>query len=295
MTAFLRTSDGPILLRCEITKPDGLIVLDPTLIAAVAPAFVCYLLVNVASWYVSSFIVGPNQLVRETPYIAQNIEFTRRAYGLDRIEQRPFAAEGGVAAMDAANNRDTIENIRLWDWRALQDTLRQIQEIRTYYDFPDIDIDRYPIPDGNGGAVTRQVMLAVRELNTDRLPESSRTWINQRLIYTHGYGITMNRVNGFTSEGLPELMLSNMPVQSSVPGITVTRPEIYFGELTNSDVYVKTRQQEFDYPAGDTNKVSSYEGTGGVQLGGFFRRLLIALDRVPEQWKPYLGEQLLSA
>ena len=186
---------------------------------------------------------------------------------MNRIEQVPFPAEPGVEAADAANNQDTLRNIRLWDWRALQDTLRQIQEIRTYYDFPDIDIDRYTI-DGS----TRQVMLAVRELNTDRLPESSRTWINQRLIYTHGYGITMNRVNGFTPEGLPELILGNMPVQSSVPNIRVTRPEIYFGELTNSDVYVKTRQQEFDYPAGETNKVSSYEGNGGVVLGGFFRR-----------------------
>lgn len=252
-----------------------------TLAAAVAPAIVCYFVVNLAGWYVSSFIVGPNQLVRERPYIAQNIEFTRRAYALDRIEQKPFAAEAGVAAVDVSQNRDTLENIRLWDWRALQDTLRQIQEIRTYYDFPDIDIDRYVLDanaDGSGGT-TRQVMLAVRELNTDRLPESSRTWINQRLIYTHGYGITMNRVNGFTPEGLPELILGNMPVQSTMAGISVTRPEIYFGELTNSDVYVKTRQQEFDYPQGDTNSVSSYQGNGGIQLGGFFRRLLIALDR----------------
>lgn len=245
-----------------------------TLIAAVAPAVLCYLIVNVAGWYVSSFIVGPNQLVRESPYIGHNIELTRRAYALDRIEQRDFAAEPGIAAVDVSQNTETLENIRLWDWRALQDTLRQIQEIRTYYDFPDIDIDRYEI-DGT----LRQVMLAVRELNVDRLPESSRTWINQRLIYTHGYGITMNRVNGFTPEGLPDLILSNMPVQSTNPSVTIKRPEIYFGELTNSDVYVKTRQQEFDYPQGDTNSVSSYEGTGGIVLGGFFRRAIIALDR----------------
>ncbi len=122
-------------------------------------------------------------------------------------------------------------------------------------------------------------MLAVRELNVERLPESSRNWINERLIYTHGYGITMNPVNGFTPEGLPDLILSNMPVQSTNPGIQVTRPEIYFGELTNTDVYVNTRQKEFNYPQGDTNSVTSYEGKGGVVLGGFFRRLLIALDR----------------
>ena len=156
----------------------------------------------------------------------------------------------------------------------MQDTLRQIQEIRTYYDFPDIDIDRYEI-DGS----LRQMMLATRELNVERLPESSRNWINEKLIYTHGYGITMNPVNGFTPEGLPDLVLGNMPVQSTVPELTLTRPEIYFGELTNTDVYVKTRQQEFNYPQGDTNSLTSYEGTGGVPLGGLLRRLLIAVDR----------------
>ena len=245
-----------------------------TLVAAIAPAIAGYLIVSVAGWYVSSFIVRPNQLVRETPYIGHNIEHTRRAYALDRVEQRSFPADPGVEAVDLAQNEDTLQNIRLWDWRALQDTLRQIQEIRTYYDFPDIDIDRYRI-----GGTVRQVMLAARELNIDRLPESSRNWINERLIYTHGYGITMNRVNGFTPEGLPDLIFSNMPVQSTVSGLQVTRPEIYFGELTNSDVYVKTRQQEFNFPQGDTNSVSSYEGSGGIVLGGLLRRLLIALDR----------------
>ena len=117
-----------------------------------------------------------------------------------------------------------------------------------------------------------------RELNIDRLP-SSRTWVNEKLIYTHGYGITMNPVNGFTPEGLPELILRNMPVESTVPGLTVTRPEIYFGELTNTDVYVKTRQKEFNYPQGETNNLNSYEGTGGILLGGFLRRTLIALER----------------
>jgi hypothetical protein len=199
---------------------------------------------------------------------------TRQAYGLDRFSRREFPAETTVEAIDPANNQTTIQNIRLWDVHALQDTLRQIQEIRTYYDFPDIDIDRYEI----NGAM-REVMLATRELNVDKLPESSRNWINEKLIYTHGYGITMNSVNGFTTEGLPTLMLSNMPVQSTVPGLTVTRPEIYFGELTNTDVYVKTRQQEFNYPQGQTNSFTSYEGSGGIVLGGFLRRILLALDR----------------
>src|SRR5207302_517785 len=179
-----------------------------------------------------------------------------------------------VDATDPANNQATLQNIRLWDWRALQGTLRQIQEIRTYYDFPDIDIDRYDI-----AGTTRQVMLATRELSVDKLPESSRNWINEKLIYTHGYGITMNPVNGFTSEGLPTLMLSNMPIQSTVRSLNVTRPEIYFGELTNTDVYVNTRQQEFNYPQGQTNSLTSYQGKGGIVLGGFLRRLILALDR----------------
>src|SRR4051812_639512 len=244
------------------------------LVLAIAPAAFCYVLTGIVSWYVTSFIVKPNELVREAPFITHNIEMTRKAFGLDRVEQHPFPADSGVDAVDADRNQDTLQNIRLWDWRALQDTLRQIQEIRTYYDFPDIDIDRYTV---NGS--TRQMMLAARELNVDKLPESSRNWINEKLIYTHGYGVTMNPVNGFTPEGLPTLILGNMPVQSTIPSIAVTRPEIYFGELTNTDVYVKTRQKEFNYPQGETNSLTSYEGNGGIQLGGFFRRLIIALDR----------------
>jgi uncharacterized membrane protein (UPF0182 family) len=244
------------------------------LVAAILPAALCFAGVRVAGWWMSSFIVKPNELVREQPYIAHNILMTRQAYGLDRFSQREFPAETTVGAADPANNQPTLQNIRLWDWQALQDTLRQIQEIRTYYDFPDIDIDRYEI-DGT----LRQVMLAVRELNVEKLPESSRNWINEKLIYTHGYGITMNPVNGFTTEGLPTLYLSNMPVQSTVPGLKVTRPEIYFGELTNTDVYVKTRQQEFDYPQGQSNNLTSYQGDGGIVLGGFLRRIALAIDR----------------
>ena len=244
------------------------------IIASILPVVFCYAAVAVVSWYVSNFVVKPNQLARERTYIGYNIEMTRKAFGLDRFVQREFPAETTIEAADPANNQATLQNIRLWDWHALQDTLRQIQEIRTYYDFPDIDIDRYKIE-----GTTREVMLATRELNTDKLPESSHNWINDKLIYTHGYGITMNPVNGFTPEGLPTLILSNMPVQSTVPSLSVTRPEIYFGEITNDDVYVKTRQQEFNYPQGQTNNLASYQGTGGIVLGGFLRRVLLAFDR----------------
>jgi uncharacterized protein len=270
---------GGLLVVCWALVLGALISLVNVLLAprvrrllfAVIPAAVCYLAVQIVGWYVGNFVVKPNELVRERPYIANNIALTQRGYGLDRVSRREFPAETTIEAVQAADNQSTLQNIRLWDWRALQDTLRQIQEIRTYYDFPDIDIDRYKID----GAM-RQVMLATRELSIDKLPESSRNWINERLIYTHGYGVTMNAVNGFTPEGLPALILSNMPVQSTTQSISVSRPEIYFGELTNTDVYVKTRQQEFNYPQGQTNNLTSYSGNGGIVLGGFLRRILIA-------------------
>lgn len=218
--------------------------------------------------YVQSFIVKPNELDRETPYINYNLEWTRKGFGLDQIELRDFDAENSTAALDLPNNRQSLDNIRLWDWRALQDTLRQIQAIRTYYDFPDVDVDRYSM-----AGQTRQMMIAPREINDDKLPASSRNWVNERLIYTHGYGVTMNSANGFTPEGLPQFVLSNMPVEGE---IKVTRPEIYFGETTDRYVYVKTKQQEFDYPQGDTNATTTYQGTGGIPIGNRLRRMLLA-------------------
>ncbi|HEU5133354.1 MAG TPA: UPF0182 family protein, partial [Pyrinomonadaceae bacterium] len=221
--------------------------------------------------YIQSFIVKPNEIDREAPYIGYNIEWTRRGFGLDQIEQREFEAENSTAALDLPNNRESLENIRLWDWRALQDTLRQIQAIRTYYDFPDVDVDRYVT-----GGQTRQMMIAPREINDNKLPSSSRNWINERLIYTHGYGVTMNSANGFTPEGLPQFVLSNMPVEAKAPDIKVTRPEIYFGELTDRYVYVKTKQNEFDYPQGETYATTTYQGTGGIRVGNRLQRMLLA-------------------
>lgn len=220
--------------------------------------------------YVTSFIVKPNELGRESPYIEQNIAWTRRAFGLEQVELREFQADSAVEALDLNANRPTLDNIRLWDWRALQDTLKQIQAIRTYYDFPDVDVDRYRV-DG-----LRQMMVAAREIDVNKLPEASRNWINEKLIYTHGYGITMNTANGFTPEGMPRFIVSDMPVQSNSAEIKVKRPEIYYGQETNTDIYVKTRQKEFDFPQGETNAVTSYEGSGGIRIGGRARRLLLA-------------------
>lgn len=244
------------------------------LVAAILPALGVYVIFAAVGWYVSTLVVKPNQLNCETPYIAHNIAMTREAFGIDHFTHHRFPAETTVQALDAADNQQTLDNVRLWDVNALKATLRQVQEIRTYYDFPNIDIERY-----NMNGSLREVMLAVRELNLNKLPVSSRNWINDKLIYTHGYGVTMNPVNGFTSEGLPQFYLSNMPVQSTIPGLKVTQPEIYYGEDTNTDVYVKTRQQEFNYPHGQTNKLTSYHGSGGIVMGGMLRRTLIAFAR----------------
>jgi uncharacterized protein len=250
-------------------------------LAAAIPAFTYLIASILVPGYVSMFVVRPNELVRESPYIRNNIALTRQAYGLEHMEEVPFEPRLTNAVFNPAAHADTVDNIRLWDWRALQATLRQIQEIRTYYDFPDIDVDRYFI---NGKP--REMMLGVRELSLSKLPAGSQNWVNERLIYTHGYGVTMNPVSEFTREGLPDFVLSNMPVESSQPDIRVTRPEIYFGEITDWPVYVKTRQKEFNYPEGEANNYSIYEGTGGIAMGSLPRRLLLAwavndLTKVP--------------
>lgn len=241
------------------------------LLALAIPLAVYVIGVYIVPTYVTSFIVKPNELGRETPYIEHNIAWTRRAFGLEQVELREFQAENSVEALNLNANRPTLDNIRLWDWHALQDTLKQIQAIRTYYDFPDVDVDRYHLDES-----IRQMMVAAREINVKNLPEASRNWINEKLIYTHGYGITMNTANGFTPEGMPRFVVSDMPVQSSSKDVKVTRPEIYFGQETNTDVYVKTRQKEFDFPQGETNTYTSYQGTGGIRIGGRARRLLLA-------------------
>ncbi|HEY6122091.1 MAG TPA: UPF0182 family protein, partial [Pyrinomonadaceae bacterium] len=241
------------------------------LVGSAIPITVYLIGVVLVPAYVTSFVVKPNELGRESPYIEHNIQWTRKAFALDQIESHDFEADASLEAFDLANNRPTLDNIRLWDWRALQDTLKQIQAIRTYYDFPDVDVDRYRV---NGQI--RQMMIASREIAVDKLPESSRNWINEKLIYTHGYGVTMNTSNGFTPEGMPNFILSNMPVESSAPDIKIRRPEIYFGQETNTDVYVKTRQKEFDFPQGEANNYTTYEGTGGIQIHSGLRRMLLA-------------------
>ncbi|MBI5034420.1 MAG: UPF0182 family protein [Chloroflexi bacterium] len=218
---------------------------------------------------VQQFEVKPSEFTKEQPYIKHNITLTRQAFGLDGIQEAPYPSEDSPTTADIKNNSDTINNIRLSDYRPLLQTYNQIQSIRTYYDFSDVDIDRYTI-DGK----YRQVMLSARELSTQKLTEKAQTWVNLHLVYTHGYGIAASSVNEFTSDGLPNLLVKDIPPTGVLP---ITRPEIYFGSETSSYILVKTREQEFDYPKGDQNAFSTYAGTGGVSVGNIWDRTMFAL------------------
>ena len=226
---------------------------------------------SVPSALVQKLVVEPSELAREAPYIQYNIQATRRAYGLDRIEEQPFEAAEDLTQADIEANPLTIRNVRIWDERPLIQTYQQVQEIRPYYVFPDVDVDRYTV-DG----VYRQVMLSPREMAADRLPPQARNWVNERLQYTHGYGVALSPVNQVTPDGLPNLMVKDLP-PVSVPGLEIDRPEIYYGERAYGYVVVKTSTQEFDYPRGDENKFTTYQGEGGVPMGGFFDRLAFAI------------------
>jgi len=215
------------------------------------------------------FSVTPNELVAERPFIGHNIRMTRQAYGLDRIEERSFPADEALDARALERNALTVENIRLWDHRPLLRTFAQLQEIRTYYKFIDVDVGRYTL---NGEY--RQLMLSARELSYPHL--QSRIWINEHLTFTHGYGVVVGPVNRITPEGLPEFVVKDIPPQSSGGFPAITRPEIYFGEVSNEYVLVKTRQQELSYPSGDQNVYTTYAGAGGIPIGAWLRKLLFA-------------------
>lgn len=214
------------------------------------------------------FKVAPNELVLETPYIENNIKFTRFGYDLDKIETVPFDADTKLSAADIANNDATIKNIRLWDHAPLLKTYSQLQQIRTYYKFFDVDNDRYRV----NGQYT-QVMLSPRELSYADLP--SKNWINERLIFTHGNGITFGPVSRISKEGLPEFFVKDIPAVS-LADIKVTRPEIYYGELSNNYVVVKTRVPEFSYPTATGNINTTYAGKGGVPIDSLLKKALFA-------------------
>ena len=240
-----------------------------------------WFLYAIAGWVVATIVVGaifpalmqrfqvqPNELVRETPYIEHNIQFTREAFALNRIEEQSFPAEGAPSPQDVAQNEATINNIRLWDHRPLKDTYNQIQSFRRYYEFNDVDVDRYII---NGEY--RQVMLSAREISADKLAGEAQTWVNRRLLYTHGYGIALSPVNEISTEGLPILQVKDIPPTGS---FNIEQPQIYFGEKTDNYVIVKTKTRELDYPSGDENVYGFYQGKGGINLDSFIRRLVYA-------------------
>ena len=228
-------------------------------------------------------VVQPNEFNREKPYIESAIKFTRQAYGLDKVENREFKVDYNLQ-IDKPNNQDTITNIRLWDWEPLTDTYKSLQELRPYYVFNDMDIDRYMI-DGN----YRQVMISARELEQENLNAEAKTWINQKLMYTHGYGVVTSPVNEVAQEGFPEFFIKDIPPQFNT-SLKVTRPEIYFGERTDTYVIVNTKQKEFDYPSGDTNIFSTYKGTDGIKIGSWPRRL--ALSWVLKDYKMAISSEV---
>ncbi|MBO0861621.1 MAG: UPF0182 family protein, partial [Chloracidobacterium sp.] len=232
-----------------------------------------YLLTIVAGWiYPSSvqrFSVAPNELSKETPYIQNSIAATRKAFALDGIEERQLSGEKTLTGQDIQNNQQTVNNIRLWDREPLLETFAQLQEFRTYYAFHSVDNDRYHI----NGAL-KQVMLSPRELPSESLP--TRNWINEHLTYTHGFGLTLGPVDQVTDQGQPVLYIKDIPPSSSAASLKIDRPEIYFGEMSNDRVYVKTRALEFNFPSGE-DVYKNYDGEGGVPIGSMWRQLLFAI------------------
>lgn len=219
---------------------------------------------------VQSFKVNPNEFSVEEQYIKHNIKFTNIAYGLVNVKEIFFDVSDNPDSSILKRNQDEIKQLRILDWRPLIQTYKQLQEIRLYYDFADVDIGKYEI-DGK----TTQVMLSVRELNHEQLRDKAKTWINEHLIFTHGYGIVMSPVNKISSEGLPEFIIKDIPPVSEK--FDISRPEIYYSEIDNDFVIVNTNIEEFDYPKGDLNEYTKYLGKGGILIDSFIKKILLVL------------------
>ena len=221
---------------------------------------------------VQGISVKPNELVKELPFIKNNIELTRMGYNLNTVSTKSFPVKDDLTADDFSESKGIKRHIRLWDHRPLKSTFSQLQEFRLYYDFYDVDVDRYHFGDDY-----RQVMLSAREINYNELPQEAKTWVNERLQFTHGYGLVMSPVNEIGKEGLPLLFIKDIPPKISIP-IKLDRPEIYYGEETVPYVIVNTKLEEFDYPKGNKNVTTRYKGSGGIEIKNGFRRLLLALQ-----------------
>ena len=219
---------------------------------------------------VQQFEVAPNELNREASYIRNSIDATLRAYNLDQAQEQSFPATESLTPAVVQANRAVLDNVRLWDYRPLLRTYAQLQGLRLYYTFTSVGVDRYQI-----GGREQQVMLSARELDITRLTPEARTWVNDHLVFTHGYGLVMTPVNRISGEGLPEFYIKDIPPQSSI-GFRIARPELYYGLLATQYTIVKTRTKELDYPQGDQNVYASYDGTGGVSLAAPLARLAFA-------------------
>lgn len=230
------------------------------------------LLQGVYPWFVQQFLVAPNELTKEKAYLAHNIKFTQAAYRLNGIQQEKYQATAKLTRQSLQNNQPTIQNIRLWDYRPLLSTYRQLQEIRSYYKFSDVDIDRYTL---NGDY--QQVMLSAREMAHEQLPIEAQNWVNKHLKYTHGYGFAMSPVNQISTDGLPEFFVKNIPPVSTVD-LPIQQTAIYYGEESKNYVFTGMTTDEFDYPIGGTNASVRYQGSGGVPIGSLWRRLVYAYD-----------------
>jgi uncharacterized membrane protein (UPF0182 family) len=230
---------------------------------------VWFLALGVAPLLAQWLRVQPNEITLESPYIAHNIEFTRRGFQLHNVEEREFAVSPAFTKETVSRNQYLLSEVRLWDWRALEAVYKQFQEIRLYYEFADVDVDRYHMARGY-----RQVMLSAREMEPANLPVESRTFVNLRFKYTHGYGLVMAPVSDFTADGLPNFLIKDIPPRTDDEKLRVTRPQIYYGELTDSHVFVNTSEPEFDYPSGAENVYVRYSGVGGVQISNLWRKFL---------------------
>lgn len=282
------------MLMAVVAAVVGLLLLIPRLRSALARPFasnpgglkadVCVLgttgVILVVVWFGGAgalpalfqwLYVSPNEITVEKPYINHNIDYTRKAFGVDRIQDRELQATQDFTEDLVDRNQQLLDNVRLWDWRALQAVYRQFQEIRLYYSFDDVDVDRYTI-EGD----YRQVMVSPREMHLPSLPDRANTFVNLRFKYTHGYGLAMSPVRQFTDDGLPVMYIRGIPPKTEFDQFNVTNPQIYYGTLTNTHVVVNTEEGEFDYPKGEKNAYTRYPGDGGVPIGNVWRKFAFA-------------------
>ena len=227
---------------------------------------------NIVAGAVQSLYVQPNEFNLEEPYIKQNIKHTLFAYDINNVDTRDFPVTYDLTINDINKNKATIDNVRLWDWRPLLTTNRQIQLFRTYYEFLDVDVDRYKLDNK-----LRQLMVSPRELDQNQLADKAKTWVNEKLVYTHGYGVVVSPVNKVSNEGLPELFVKDIPSKVEYKELRIAQPRIYFGEQSNDFIIVNTKSNEFDYPLGNENVFTSYNGTDGIKLSNILKKAIFSI------------------